>query len=78
MTLGGNEMENGVMEGDAPIGQTTKWKMAWEQVLVMANGCQMPEYLQKIVILARDKRRTSIQAQYSNGQASEAFFPKLQ
>jgi hypothetical protein len=30
VTLGGNEMENKVMEGDAPIGQTTKWKMAWE------------------------------------------------
>jgi hypothetical protein len=71
-------MENGVMEGDAPIGQTTKWNMAWEQVLVMVNGFQMLEYLQKIVIHARDKRRTNIQAQYSNGQASESFCPKLQ
>jgi hypothetical protein len=78
VTLGGNEMENGVMEDDAPIGQTTKWNMAWKQVLVMVNGFQMLEYLQKIVIPARDKRKTSIQAQYSNGQASEACFPKLQ
>ena len=66
------------MEGDAPIGQTTKWKMAWEQVVVMVNGCQMLEYLQKIVIPARDKRKTSIQAQYSNGKASESCYPKLQ
>jgi hypothetical protein len=40
VTLGGNEMENGVMEGDSPIDQTTKWKMAWKQVLKMINGCQ--------------------------------------
>jgi hypothetical protein len=30
VTLGGNEMESEVMEDDAPIGQTTKWKVAWE------------------------------------------------
>jgi hypothetical protein len=53
-------MESGVMEDDAPIGQATKWKMAWKQVLVMVNGFQMLEYLQKIVIHARDKRKTSI------------------
>ena len=71
-------MENGVREYNSPIGQTTKWNMAWEQVLVMVNGFQMLEYLQKIVIHARDKRRTNIQAQYSYGQASESFYPKLQ
>jgi hypothetical protein len=60
VTLGGNEMESGVMEDDAPIGQAMKWKIAWEQVLVMVNGCQMLEYLQKIVVAARDKRNSSI------------------
>jgi hypothetical protein len=48
-------MENGVIEGDTPIGQTTKWKMAWEQVVVMVNGCQMLEYLKKIVIPAETR-----------------------
>jgi hypothetical protein len=45
VTLGGNEMESGVMEDDSPIGQAKKWKMAWKQVLVMVNGFQMLEYL---------------------------------
>ena len=52
MTLGGNEMESEVMEDDAPIGQTTKWKLAWEQVSNMVNGFQVLEYLQKIVVPA--------------------------
>jgi hypothetical protein len=78
VTLGENEMESGEAKGDTPIGQSTRWKMAWKQVSVMVNGCQTLEYLQKIVIPARDKRKTSIQVQYSNGQASEACCPKLQ
>jgi hypothetical protein len=71
-------MESGVMEDDAPIGQAKKWKMAWKQVLMMVNGFQMLEYLQKRIVPTQDKRKTSIQAQYSNGQASEACCPKLQ
>jgi hypothetical protein len=71
-------MESGEMKYDTPIGQSRRWNMAWKQVLVMVNGCQMLEYLQKIVIPARDKRKTSIQAQYSNGKASESCYPKLQ
>jgi hypothetical protein len=65
-------MENGVMEGDSSICQTTKWNMAWEQVLVMVNGFQMLEYMQKIVIPTQYKRRTSIQEQYSKGHTSES------
>jgi hypothetical protein len=57
MTLGGKEMESGVTEDDAPIGQAMKWKMDWKKVLVMVNGCQMLEYLQKIVVPTRDKRK---------------------
>jgi hypothetical protein len=57
VTLGGNEMESGVMEDDAPIGQAMKWTMTWKQVLVMVNSFQMLEYLQKIVVHARDKRK---------------------
>ena len=72
MTLGGNEMESGVMEDDAPIGQSMRWKMAWKQVLEMVNSCQILEYPQKIVILVRDKRKTSVQAQYSNGKTSKS------
>jgi hypothetical protein len=45
-------MESGVMEGDAPIGQAKKWKMAWKRVLVMVNGCQSLEYLHKRVVPA--------------------------
>jgi hypothetical protein len=75
VTLGGNEMESGVMEDDSPIGQDKKWNMAWKQVLVMVNGFQMLEYLQKRIVHARDKRKTSIQAQYSNGKSSEVFCP---
>ena len=65
------------MEGDAPIDQTTKWKMVWEQVLVMVNGFQMLEYMQKIVIPTQYNRRTSIQAQYSKGHTSESCYIKL-
>jgi hypothetical protein len=57
VTLGGNEMESEVMEDDAPIGQTTKWKVAWKQVLEMVNGCQVLEYPWKIVVPARDTRK---------------------
>jgi hypothetical protein len=57
VTLGGNEMESGVMEDDAPIGQAKKWNMAWKQVLVMVNGFQMLEYLQKRIVPTRDKRK---------------------
>jgi hypothetical protein len=45
MTLGGNEMENGVMKDYAPIVQYKDWKISWKQVLVMVNGFQMLEYL---------------------------------
>jgi hypothetical protein len=75
VTLGGNEMESGVMEDDSLVGQFMRWKMAWKQVLVMVNGCKVIEYLQKRNVPAQDKRKTSIQAQYSNGKASEAFCP---
>jgi hypothetical protein len=44
VTLGGNEMESGV-EDDALTGQAKEWKMAWKQLLVMVNGCQMLEYM---------------------------------
>ena len=57
VTLGRYEMESGVMEDDAPIGQTTKWKMVWKQVLMMVNGCQMLEYLQNIVVPTQEKRK---------------------
>ena len=60
MTLGGNEMESGETKDVTPIGQSTRWKMAWKQVLVMVNGCQMLEYLQNIVIPARDKRKKQV------------------
>jgi len=30
VTLGGNEMESVVTEGDDPIGQDKKWNMAWK------------------------------------------------
>jgi hypothetical protein len=46
VTLGENEMESGVVEDDAPIGQAKKWKMDWKQVLYMVNGFQTFEYLQ--------------------------------
>jgi hypothetical protein len=72
VTLGGNEMKSGLMEDDAPIGQAKKWKMAWKQVFYMVNGFQTFEDLQQMIVHARDKRKTSIQAQYSNGQATEA------
>jgi len=29
MSLGGNEMESVVTEGDSPIGQDKKWNMDW-------------------------------------------------
>ena len=57
MTLGRNEMESEVMEDDAPIGQTTKWKVAWEQVSEVVNGFQVLEYLRKIVVPSRNTRR---------------------
>jgi hypothetical protein len=63
VTLGGNEMESEVMEDDAPIGQTTKWKVAWERVLEIVNGCQVLEYLQKIVVPARDTRKDKYTSQ---------------
>jgi hypothetical protein len=50
-------MKSGVMEDDAPEGQTIKWKVAWEQVSKMVNGCQVLEYLWMIVVPARDTRR---------------------
>jgi hypothetical protein len=68
-------MDSGVMEYDAPIGQYMRCNMDWKQVLVMVNGFQVLKYLQKRNVPAREKRNTSIQAQYSNGQASEACFP---
>jgi hypothetical protein len=45
VTLGGNEMESGVMEGGAPLGKYKKWNMAWKGVLVMVNSFQSLEYL---------------------------------
>jgi hypothetical protein len=57
VTLGVNEMESGVMEDDAPIGQAMKWEMDWKEVLVIVNGFQMLEYLQKMVVPALDKRK---------------------
>jgi hypothetical protein len=57
VNLGGNDMETGVMEDDTPIGQVKEWKMAWKQVSLMVNGCQMLEYLQKIVVPSQDKRK---------------------
>jgi hypothetical protein len=58
VTLGGNEMESEVMEFDTPICQTTKWKVVWKQVSEMVNGCQVLEYLQKIVLpFPRHKKR---------------------
>jgi hypothetical protein len=38
MTLGGNEMESGMMEVYPPIGEDTKCGKVWERVLVVANG----------------------------------------
>jgi hypothetical protein len=75
VTLGGNEMESEVMEVMTPIGQTTKWKVAWEQVLEIVNGFQVLEYLQKIVVPARDTRKDKYTSQISNGQESEACCP---
>jgi hypothetical protein len=77
VSLGGNEMESGETKDDTPIGQSMRWKIPWKQVLVMVNGFQTLVYLQKIVIHVRYKRKKSIQAQYSNGQASESCCPKL-
>jgi hypothetical protein len=57
VTLGGNEMESGVMEGDTPIGQSKKWKMAWVRVLLVRVGFQSEVYLQKSMIPARDKTK---------------------
>jgi hypothetical protein len=70
-------MESGAMEYDSPIGQAKKWKMVWKQFLVMINGFQVLQYLQKRIVPTRDKRKTSLQYQYSNGQTSEPFYPKL-
>jgi hypothetical protein len=79
VTLGGNDMESGVMEGDSHIVQAMKCNMAWKQVLMIINGLKLNfptlEYPQKIVIPDRDKRKTSMQEQYSNGKESEAYFP---
>jgi hypothetical protein len=63
------------MEDDAPIGQTMKWNVAWEQVLEIVNGFQVLEYLRKIVVPARDTRKDKYTSQISNGQASEACCP---
>jgi hypothetical protein len=57
VTLGGNEMESGVMEDDSPIVQTKKWNISWEQVLVMVKGFQMFEYQHKRIVPSRDKRK---------------------
>jgi hypothetical protein len=57
VTLGGNEMESGVMEGGTPIGQSKKWKMAWVRALLVRVGCQSEVYLQKSMIPARDKTK---------------------
>jgi hypothetical protein len=55
VTLGGNEMESGVMEGETPIGQVRKWKRAWIRVLLIRVGYRSIVYLQKIIVPAQNK-----------------------